>query len=426
MGGAAAGSPSAMTALLRAAPQCVPFDVRLELFRQVLREDKARGRWDATPAEGGPRPLRLTIRRERLLEDAFAALAGRGEALKGRLYVSFVNASGAAEAGLDHGGLTKELLEATVAAALQPGYGLFEVAEGSGLVYPSPTAEAVPAGLGLLEFTGLLVGKALYEGILLDLALAPPLVLLLQGGRPGVDDLAAVDASLAAGLEAVRGYGGDVSDLGLTFSVDTQALGRTASVDLLPGGSSLAVTNANRTLYCHLLADFHLNRRLGRPAAAFAAGMSRVLPLAALRLFSPAEFNQLLSGGAGGGVDVDDLRAHTVYSNGYTEGSRAVRLFWEVVAEFTPEQRSQLLRFVTSCGRAPLGGFQHLTPPFTVHRVDVGPRNPLAGLVGRDVQLLPSASTCFCMLKLPSYATKRGLRDKLLYAITAGAGFELS
>lgn len=33
LGMAVAGSPSAMTALLRAAPQCVPFDVRLQLFR---------------------------------------------------------------------------------------------------------------------------------------------------------------------------------------------------------------------------------------------------------------------------------------------------------------------------------------------------------------------------------------------------------
>lgn len=48
--------------------------------------------------------------------------------------------------------------------------------------------------------------------------------------------------------------------------------------------------------------------RLGSPAAAFASGMSRVLPLAALRLFSPAEFNQLLSGGTEGGLDMEDLR----------------------------------------------------------------------------------------------------------------------
>lgn len=80
-----------------------------------------------------------------------------------------------------------------------------------------------------------------------------------------------------------------------------------------------------------------------------------------------------------------------MYSNGYTDDSRVVRMFWEVVDEMTPQQRSALLRFVTSCGRAPLGGFQHLNPPFTIHKVDCGPRNPLAGIVVKDIDLLPSA-----------------------------------
>jgi hypothetical protein len=65
-----------------------------------------------------------------------------------------VNAQGVAEAGIDHGGLMKELLEATVAAGCQPEYGLFAAAEGSNLMYPNPAAEAIPQGLALLEFLG--------------------------------------------------------------------------------------------------------------------------------------------------------------------------------------------------------------------------------------------------------------------------------
>eukprot|EP00882_Tetradesmus_deserticola_P011809 GHRQ01012500.1.p6 GENE.GHRQ01012500.1~~GHRQ01012500.1.p6 ORF type:complete len:116 (-),score=34.52 GHRQ01012500.1:2004-2351(-) len=71
-----------------------------------------------------------------------------------RVQVHFVNAQGVAEAGIDHGGLMKELLEATVAAGCQPEYGLFAAAEGSNLVYPNPAAEAIPQGLALLEFLG--------------------------------------------------------------------------------------------------------------------------------------------------------------------------------------------------------------------------------------------------------------------------------
>jgi len=50
----------------------------------------------------------------------------------------------------------------------------------------------------------------------------------------------------------------------------------------------------------------------------------------------------------------------------------------------------------------------------------------LAALGGKDVSRLPSASTCSNMLKLPNYRRASTMREKLLYAITANAGFELS
>ena len=45
---------------------------------------------------------------------------------------------------------------------------------------------------------------------------------------------------------------------------------------------------------------------------------------------------------------------------------------------------------------------------------------------GKDVTRLPSASTCSNMLKLPNYRRASTMREKLLYAINANAGFELS
>lgn len=80
------------------------------------------------------------------------------------------------------------------------------------------------------------------------------------------------------------------------------------------------------------------------------------------------------------------------YSNGYSESSATVKMFWRVVAEMSPEQRSALLRFITSTSRAPLGGFKHLQPPLTIHKVDCA-ASPLAFLGGKDVERLPSAST---------------------------------
>ena len=52
--------------------------------------------------------------------------------------------------------------------------------------------------------------------------------------------------------------------------------------------------------------------------------------------------------------------------------------------------------------------------------------SPLALLGGADVDRLPTASTCYNMLKLPNYRRASTLKKKLLYAITSNAGFDLS
>lgn len=95
----------------------------------------------------------------------------------------------------------------------------------------------------------------------------------------------------------------------------------------------------------------------------------QIIPPGWLRLFNPREVNQLLAGGEGGGVDVEDLALHTQYSGGYTAASSTVKLFWKVMAELGIKERQAVMKFVTSCSRAPLGGFRHLCPPFVIHKV---------------------------------------------------------
>ena len=90
-----------------------------------------------------------------------------------------------------------------------------------------------------------------------------------------------------------------------------------------------------------------------------------------------------------------------------------IHMFWDVVGKFTEEQKQQLLRFVTSCSRPPLLGFKELHPPFCI-------------MLGGPTDRLPTASTCMHLLKLPTFTDPQTLRSKLLYAISSGAGFELS
>ncbi|GIL94061.1 hypothetical protein Vretimale_394 [Volvox reticuliferus] len=424
--------PKSLASLLRVSPQAVPFSRRVDLLRALLAEDKRRGRWEVPRHAGGLQTIKVTIRRGSLIEDAYAGLAHKGAGLKARLQVVFVNEAGMTEAGLDFGGLQKELLERVVSAGLDANYGLF-TSTPDGLIYPNPAAERLDGGLALLEFMGLMFGKALYEGILLPVPFAHFFVARLQGRQPLFDDLSSLDPELHKNLLKVKRYEGDVSDLCLTFSADTDFLGCPVHHELLPGRGDMPVTNESRLLYCHLLADWHLNGKLGAPTAAFARGLFSLIPQASLRLFNPREFNQLLSGatadGPGGSgampLDVGDMRRWARYSGGYSADSATVKLFWRVVAELTPDQQSALLRFVTSCSRPPLGGFRYLQPALTVHKVECD-AGLFAAIGGRDVDRLPSASTCYNMLKLPNYRRASTLKAKLLYSITSGAGFELS
>ena len=123
----------------------------------------------------------------------------------------------------------------------------------------------------------------------------------------------------------------------------------------------------------------------------------------------------MLIGGSNRDYSVAELRAHTVYSGGYWATDDYIAMFWSVISDdFNARERSLLLRFVMSCSRPPLSGFGSLKPLFTICKVD------------DDVNRLPSASTCFNLLKLPQYASRSILRSKLLMAIESGSGFEMS
>lgn len=146
--------------------------------------------------------------------------------------------------------------------------------------------------------------------------------------------------------------------------------------------------------------------------ASFKLGLANVIDLDWIRMFDPREL-QILISGAQIPIDIEDLKAHTNYSGGYSPTHPTIEAFWKVVEDFDEKRRRQLLKFVTSCSRPPLLGYRDLHPPFCIQ---------FAGKEDR----LPTASTCMNLLKLPEFNDPNVLMQKLLYAIESGAGFELS
>ena len=105
------------------------------------------------------------------------------------------------------------------------------------------------------------------------------------------------------------------------------------------------------------MADYKLNKQIRAQCHAFKQGIGNVVPLDWLQMFNNKELQVLISG-AQIPVDVSDLKQHTNYTGGYAPEHPTIVAFWKVVDEFNDQQKSQLLKFVTSCSRPPLLGFK--------------------------------------------------------------------
>lgn len=158
----------------------------------------------------------------------------------------------------------------------------------------------------------------------------------------------------------IKYYEGDVEDLCLYMSYTDSNFGNDVTINLIPGGSEIPVTNENKMQYIRLFANYVLNKKEGEQSKAFSDGMHDVIDPELLQMFFPDEIQLLISGGRNE-IDVDDLRNNTVY-NGYQASDSFIKTFWEYMRELPNKQREKFLLFVTGTDRPPLLGFKYMNP----------------------------------------------------------------
>ena len=301
--------------------------------------------------------------------------------------------------------------------AFDPYRGFFKSTTDATL-YPNPSAELLIENyLTHYFFIGRIFGKAIYENMLNEIPFSffflAKLLAKNQASDIDIHFLASLDPLMYKNLLYLKNYQGDVSELGLDFTVVQSDLGENKIIELKPNGKEIQVTAQNRIEYIHLISDHILNKQIRPHVSAFKQGLANCIDLDWIRMFNFREL-QILISGAPTPIDLDDLKQNTNYSGGYSPEHLTIINFWRAVETFDERQKSQLLKFVTSCSRPPLLGFSHLTPQFTIQAA------------GKEEDRLPTASTCMNLLKLPEFTDYKVIRDKLIYAITSGVGFELS
>eukprot|EP00041_Stephanoeca_diplocostata_P027050 m.739116 g.739116 ORF g.739116 m.739116 type:complete len:1120 (-) comp23102_c1_seq5:136-3495(-) len=313
-------------------------------------------------------------------------------------------------------GVKREWFELLVREIVNPDYGLFVPSSDLTTFQPNPDSSVNPDHLSYLEFAGRIVGLGIFHRHPLSVHFTRSFYKHMLGKPAHYQDAASLDPEYMQSINWI--LENDITDAGLdlSFSMEHHSLGRTEQVELVPGGADIAVTDENKHGYVQLLVAQKLSGSIRMQIDSFRKGLWSFIPRPLLSLFDEFELELLISGIPE--IDVRDWQAHCKYS-GYTAASPSVQYFWVVMAAFEQPERALVLQFSTGSSRVPIGGFaklggEHGERPFTISLDDSSER-------------LPSASTCFNLLRLPNYTSAAALRDKLLLAIrNASEGFDFT
>ncbi|KAL9128657.1 MAG: hypothetical protein Q9217_002717 [Psora testacea] len=369
--------------------------------------------------------LVLKVRRDCLVEDSLRGVSevvGTGqEEIKKGLRIEFLG-----EEGLDSGGLRKEWFLLLVRDVFDPEHGLFVYDEDSHYCYFNPHSFETSDQFFLV---GVLLGLAIYNSTILDVALPPFAFRKLLASAPNyagpttstlrpspgytLDDLAEYRPAFAHGLRQMLEYDGDVErTFFLDFVAMTERYGQLQQIPLCLNGERRPVTNSNRREYVDLYIRYLLDIAVARQYEPFKRGFFTVCGGNALSLFRPEEI-ELLVRGSDEPLDVDTLRAVAVY-DGWGKGIEApnelpVVWFWNAFARASPKDQRKLLSFITASDRIPAMGATSLVIKITC--------------LGNDCQRFPIARTCFNMIGLYRYNSRELLESRLWRAVVEGEGF---
>ncbi|XP_059183992.1 E3 ubiquitin-protein ligase HECW2 [Centropristis striata] len=397
-------SPGTQRANARApAPYKRDFEAKLRNFYRKL-ETKGYGQ--------GPGKLKLIIRRDHLLEDAFNQIMcySRKDLQRSKLYVSFVG-----EEGLDYSGPSREFFFLVSRELFNPYYGLFEYsANDTYTVQISPMSAFVDNHHEWFRFSGRILGLALIHQYLLDAFFTRPFYKGLLRIPCDLSDLEYLDEEFHQSLQWMKDN--DIEDmLDLTFTVNEEVFGQITERELKPGGANIPVSEKNKKEYIERMVKWRIERGVVQQTDSLVRGFYEVVDARLVSVFDARELELVIAGTAE--IDLSDWRNNTEYRGGYHDNHIVIRWFWAAVERFNNEQRLRLLQFVTGTSSIPYEGFASL-------RGSNGPRRFCVEKWGK-VTALPRAHTCFNRLDLPPYPSFSMLYEKMLTAVEETSTFGL-
>lgn len=154
------------------------------------------------------------------------------------------NVNYAHEEGIDGGGLTRDWASRVVKDILDPAKGLFKVVSNGVTMQPDPKSKLIPNYLNIFRFTGRFIAKALISQLDVEVDLTRSLLKHILKKDLYIKDLEDIDPDVAKNL--IWMLSNDIEsmgELGLNFTTERAMLGVIETIELVPNGKNILVTN---------------------------------------------------------------------------------------------------------------------------------------------------------------------------------------
>jgi len=255
------------------------------------------------------------------------------------------------------------------------------------------------------------MGMSIRTGVLLSLDLPPFIWKPLVHSPVSRADLEAIDQAFDGTLkwlEVCEPQDVDpTSESRAIFEKFQISLSDKSIRPLMPNGSQLEVTYANRHQYIRLAEQTRLHESRAQ-IEAIRKGLSDVVPLPLLNMLTWQDLEWRICGKPK--IDFKLLKRHTEYS-GVSSDAPHIQFFWEVLEGMTVDEARAFVRFAWGQERLPSSDqeFERTSTRMLI--------KPFMGTTDPD-QAFPKADTCFFNLMLPEYTSPKILREKLIFAIS--------
>eukprot|EP00347_Sterkiella_histriomuscorum_P020695 403336831 len=265
--------------------------------------------------------------------------------------------------------------------------------------------------LSLFEFLGILMGVCIRTGAHLNLDLPQFVWKQLVGQKLNHEDLIEIDIGFWKLLSFMVSANKKLYDESI-FETWSVTLSDETLLELREQGKETRVEYEDRLDYVKQAIKARLSE-CSLQCEAIKRGISKIVPEALLNMVTYNELDTWVCGK--NTVDVDLLKRHTKYGGDkkttiLNEDSRRIKWFWEVLREFTEEDKQKFIKFCWGQQRLPANDEE-----FIRRQVRFMIKPAMKNTHGDGA--LPKADTCFFNLELPDYSSQEIMKQRILLAI---------